>query len=202
MSGRIDNSRIDKTHDLPAFNDLMVPINATKLGGSKDPDFAVFKTNGTGSQGVFIYWFDSSTEEEVYFVIQLPHSWKGTTIRPHVHWTPAVTADGDPADQKVSWGLEYTWASIGESFSNTSIVYGNTHVPADANVVAGKHYLSPLSQLTPSAIQDDISSMLLCRLFRNATDAVNDTYENDVGLLEFDFHIELDAMGSRQEFIK
>jgi hypothetical protein len=42
-----------------------------------------------------------------------------------------------------------------------------------------------------------ISSMLVCRIFRNATDATDDTYDDDAGLLEIDFHYEADMVGSR-----
>lgn len=188
--------------DASTWEDLRFPAIATKLGGSKDPGFAKFKDNGSGSQGVFTYWFDASAEEELYFIAQMPHSWKGTAIKPHVHWTPAVTADGTPASQTVEWGLEYTWADIGADFGNTAFVYGKTHSPADANVVAGRHYLTPLTDITPSTSQDGLSSMLVCRIFRNATDATDDTYEADAGLLEIDFHFEQDTIGSRTDTTK
>jgi len=187
---------------LEVWNDLQLPALSGKPGTSKIPGFSVFKTNGSGSQGVFLYWFDASAEEELYFAVQMPHSWVGTAIKPHVHWTPAATADGDPASQTVEWGLEYTWIDIGGDFGNTQIVYGKTHTPADADVVAGRHYLTPLTDITPSASQEGISSMMICRVFRNATDAVDDTYEQDAGLLQLDFHYESDMLGSRTETAK
>ena len=202
MKGQLDNNRANGIFDSPAYDDLRVPMSSTKLGGSKDPGFAVFKTNGAGSQGVNVYWFDPNTEEELYFAVQLPHGWQENNLYPHVHWTPEVTADGTPADQKVEWGLEYTFTEVGGDFSNTQIIYGNTHLPQDVNVVAGRHYLTPLTQIVPSATQKGLSPMLVCRLFRNATDAADDTYEHDAGLLEFDFHIIVDTAGSRTEFKK
>ena len=94
--------------------------------------------------------------------------------------------------------LEYTWTEIGGDFSNTSIIYASTHFPADANVVAGRHYITNFASNSPSATQDGISSMLICRVFRNATGG-NDTYEHDAGLLEIDFHYPMDRVGSRTE---
>ena len=105
------------SNDAVCWEDLRVPAVSTRLGGTKDPDFALFKNDGEGSpsQGVFTYWFDNSTEEELYFAAQLPHAWNGTDILAHVHWTPAVNGG---AGQTVCWGLEYTWASIGGDFGN------------------------------------------------------------------------------------
>lgn len=184
------------------WDDFMVAINATKLGGTKDPGFSKFRDNGAGSQGVFTYWFAPSSEEEVYFSVQMPHSWAGTAIYPHVHWTASTASDGSPADQKVVWGMEYSWTDISAAFpANSSIVTGSAHTPADADIVAGKHYLTPLTAITPVATQDGISSMLICRLYRDAT-ALADNFEQDAGLLQFDIHYEMDTMGSKTEFAK
>lgn len=188
--------------DATVWDDFMVPITATKLGGTKDPDFLKFRDNGAGSQGVFTYWFAPSTAEELYFSVQMPHSWAGTAIYPHVHWTASTTADGTPANQKVVWGVEYTWTDIQASFpANSSIVTGSAHEPADANITAGKHYLTPLTAITPTATQDGISSMMICRLYRDATDLA-DNFEQDAGLLQFDIHYEMDTMGSKTESAK
>lgn len=183
------------------WDDLRIPITSTKLGGSRDPGFAVFKKNAGGtSQGVFLYWFDAGTEEELYFVAQMPHGWDRTALRPHVHWTPAVTADGDPASQKVLWGLEYAWAEIGADFPTTTTISTSTHFPADADVVAGRHYLSVFPEIASSTSVDGLSSMLVCRLFRDAGNLL-DTYEHDAGLIEIDFHYAMGQAGSKQELV-
>lgn len=187
--------------DAKVYEDLRIPITSTKTGGSKDPQFTVFKTDGLGSQGVFLYWFDKATEEELYFICQMPHSWDGGAIEPHIHWTPSTNADGNPVAQKVVWGLEYSWANIGSLFGDTSIITEEAHLPLDANVVAGKHYITSLPLITPTADQNGLSSILACRVFRDAT-AVADTYEHDVGLIEIDFHFALDTLGSRQLYVK
>jgi len=190
--------------DTVVFDDLRVPVTSTTKGGTKDPGFTVWKTNGAGSQGVFLYWFDASAEEELYFTCQLPHGYKlDTTIVPHVHWTPKTTADGNPANQIVRWGLEYVWADMGSDYAaNTTIVYGSTHVPADANVVAGRHYYTAFTTLTPPAeAGKGLSSMLVCRVFRDATNPT-DNYEQDAGLLEIDFHYGIDTIGSRTDTAK
>jgi hypothetical protein len=183
------------------WEDVRVPSVATKLGGSKDPGFTVFKDNGSSSQGVFVYWFDKASEEELYFMLQIPHTYKlESPIYPHVHWIPQTNG----AENAVaSWGLEYTWADVGETFGNTNILYANAHYPADASLVAGRHYLTSFAAIAGTG-HDFVSSMLVCRIFRNATGAGSSTddYDDDAGLLEIDFHIEQDTLGSRSEFAK
>lgn len=188
------------TLDDTVWNDLKVPINAVKLEGSKDPDYAKAFDNGSGSQGVFVYFFDDSAEEEVYFVMQIPHDYKyETDLHPHVHWFPK--SNGNPAEV-VSWGIEYCWKEIGSNYTTTRLIYGNVHTPADASLVANRHYLSELTVISGTGI-DTVSSMLICRLFRDATGAgATDDYGADVGLLEVDFHYQIDTIGSRTEYAK
>jgi hypothetical protein len=204
FGGTTNGVEIDKGGELTllgtatVWEDLRVPMTSTKLGGTKDPGFTVFKTTG-GSQGAFLYWFDNGTEEELYFACQIPHSYKqGSDIYPHIHWIPSSTGT---SGQKVSWGLEYTWSNVGSIFGNTNIIYANVTFPADATLIASKHYMTALPTISGSG--KTISSMLVCRLFRDATGAgATDSYAADAGLLEIDFHFELDTMGSKTETAK
>jgi len=181
------------------WDDLRVPINAIKLGGVNDPNFTKLLDNGSGSTGVYAYLFDKSAEEEVFFAVQIPHKWKqGTSIHPHVHWIPTVNGG---VGTKVSWGLEYGFAEIGNVFGNTSIIYGNTSVPNE-DPVANKHYLTELGVISMSGVRS-VSSMLFCRLFRDAGGVGGtDDYDADVALAEFDFHYQIDSPGSRNEYTK
>lgn len=196
--------RVEKLY-IPAWDDLRVAATATKQGGSKDPGYAKFIDDAAGtSQGCFLNWFDAATEEELYFEVQIPHSyWQGSDIYPHVHWVPKSNGS---AGQVVSWGLEYAWKNIGGTFGDSTIVYANAHYPTDASLVANKHYLTSFAAIdgNPLGVDFTLSSMLVCRLFRNATGAGSSTddYAADAGLLEFDIHIQMDALGSRQETIK
>ena len=180
------------------WDDLLIPVTATKLGGLHDPGFAKFKDNGAGSTGVFLYWFDPDAEEELFFQTQMRHNWKeGSTIYPHVYWTPEATSDGTPANQAVKWGLEYTWANQAATFNNTSLIYGEVHDPADADVVASKHYVNAINDTTGIVGTGmTISSTLVGRIFRAAT-AAEDTYEHDAGLLGINLHYEIDSLGSK-----
>jgi len=178
------------TGNATVWDDLKVPISAIKAAGSKIPGWEIWIGN------LYLYWFDASSEEEVWFAIQMPHGWAGTQINPHVHWVPKITSDGVPTNQIAEWGLEYSWVNIGGDFPATTTIYGSTTIPNDAVIVANRHYMTTLTPITPSVTQNGLSSMLMCRLFRNAT-GTNDTYESDAGLLEFDIHYEIDMLGSR-----
>lgn len=178
------------------FEDFRVPVTSTDRRGVQDPAFTRLRDDLSGSPGIFAYAFDKSTEEELFFIVQLPHQWKeGTDIEPHIHWT----AQSDVGASKVRWGLEYTWTDIGEVFGNTQILYGETTIPPVGTVSAYEHAITSLG--TISGTGKKVSSMLICRIFRDA-DASSDTFGSDAFLLEIDFHLEVDAMGSRTEYQK
>ena len=181
------------------WEDLRVPVVSTRLGGTKDPDFAKVLDNGSSSQGVFTYLFDDSTEEELYFMCQIPHNYKhGTDLHAHVHWMPVANGS---AGETVSWGLEYSLSELGATFGNTTLIYGDTPYP-DETLVADRHYLTELGEIDGSSI-DSVSAMLLCRVFRDtAGNGGTDDYGDDAALLEIDFHYEIDTLGSSSEYIK
>ena len=185
------------------FDDLTIPVTSTKTGGAKEPGFAKAFDNGSGSQGVYLYWFSGSTEEELFFTVQIPHSRKyDTEIFPHVHFVvPSGYSTGN-----IVWGLEYNWANLGDTFTDTNIIYASTNTSLAGGPVAGdKHLLSSFAGNGPTGgIEGNgktLSSMLVCRVFR-AVGHADDTYSGDAGLMQLDFHIEIDAEGSRQLYTK
>jgi len=178
------------------FDDLTVPVTASKTGGTQDPDFYKLKDNGAGSQGVFLYWFDKTIEEELYFIVQMPHKWKvGSNLSPHVHWVAPLDLGGT----KVVWALEYTWVNLGDVFGNTSILSASDPIASVGAVTANKQVVTSLG--TIPATGHTLSSVLVCRVFRKAAD-VADTFGSDAGLLQIDFHYEIDSDGSRSDYSK
>ncbi|PIV49317.1 MAG: hypothetical protein COS19_09250, partial [Flavobacteriaceae bacterium CG02_land_8_20_14_3_00_34_13] len=102
------------------WDDLKVPVNATKEGEFKRPDWNIFLGN------TLLQWFkdesNADNQQELFFNVQMPHAWKeGTDIFPHVHWVPKTTITG----KAVTWGLEYTWVNVGESFPATTTITGS-----------------------------------------------------------------------------
>jgi hypothetical protein len=64
-----------------------------------------------------------------------------------------------------------------------------------------KHLIASFDAITPGELQDGISSMMVCRLFRNSS-AGSDTYAGKAGFLQFDIHFRKNTEGSRSEFAK
>jgi hypothetical protein len=172
------------------WDDLKVPVNAVRLGNSATPPtWSLFLGN------TLLLWFDNS--QDVVFTVQMPHGWKeGSAIFPHVHWTTKATV---PGANRVTWELEYTWASVGQVFPATSIISGTAVAPPNEHSIAlYEHVITPLGTVGIDATGKTLSSMLVCRLSRGASD----TYGGLAGLLEIDFHYQIDSDGSNQEYNK
>lgn len=181
-----------------AWDDLMIPGFSVKLTGNSPPDLlGAF----AGSSLLDSYAFDGvNTTEQVFFTVQMPHAWKeGSVIYPHVHVVPVSTNGGDTVERVIRFSLSYSWANINGTFGSPSTINMDTDpfVPNDSQ---WKQILcKPAAGIDGTG--KTLSSMLVCRLFRNPADAV-DTYPQDVAFLQFDFHYEIDAFGSSREYIK
>ena len=171
------------------FEDLRVPVLSTVKSTSNPPDDIQILGN------LVTFGFDKGKTEEVFFVAQLPHSYKtGSDIFAHVHWLP-TTADNTG---QVVWVLEYSWASHDQVFPSTSTLSSYTTVGTD-DATAYEHRITDFGSIDGTG--KTISSMLICRLYRDGGDS-NDTYNADAALLEIDFHYEVNTLGSRQEYVK
>jgi hypothetical protein len=186
------------------WGDLNVYPDATSRGSSNPPVWGgqaatAFKKNAAGtSQGVFLWMFSATTEQELYFTIQLPHSYKhGSDLFPHVHWT---TATGTPSSTNVTWGLEYSVISIGGNFPTTESLTSSTIISGIPTITGtGQHLITALGTISGTGM--NISTVLVCRVYRAAANGT-DTFANEAGFLGFDIHYEQDTQGSRSEFTK
>ena len=179
--------------DARVWDDLRIEPTVRAAAGAGVPAFEKWLDNGAGSVGVDVFSFTNATagqEKEIYFTLQMPHSWDGTAIYLHCHWLPATSE----AAAAVRWGLEYTWAGIGAEFGVTTLAYGVTPTPADADLTQYRHYLTAVATLTPSGAQAGASSILIGRLFRDSANAA-DTYTGKAGLLYIDCHYRLSRLG-------
>ena len=178
---------IEFNGDATVWDDLRIPGSQVQKGASA-PDLVAF----LGAGNLLVNAFDGGAlTEQVYFNVQLSHSYKeGSDITPHVHWSPTNANAGN-----VKWQLEYTWQNINGTFPAVTTI---TVVDA-TDTTAWKHHIAGFSAITGTG--KTISSMLVCRLFRNPGDG-DDTYGSDAAFLEVDFHFEKDTVGSRQIFTK
>jgi hypothetical protein len=181
------------------WDDLRVPLSSANKKNStavtRGIPYSANETVGTPQ----IDWFAPTNTDEMYFVAQLPHSWKeGTTIYPHIHWIPSENGAAGPTVPR--WGLEYAWLNIGDTFSSYTTIYGTTTSTSEV-LVLNKQYLTPLGSGGIDGLGKRISSMLICRIFRDGDNAA-DNFAGYAGALEVDFHYEVNTMGSREVFVK
>jgi hypothetical protein len=168
----------------PQWDDLRVPVTASKSGGAKQPTFGQFIDDGAGSQGVYAEAFSASQEQELFFAVQLPHAWKQETdLHAHVHWGTTSTSSSGT----VIWGLEYTWHNVFGDIPTTTTITG-THTFGGNEQY--KHQLTPLGIIVGTGKR--LSSMLLCRIYRAAG---SDSFTGTASLFESDFHYQINSLG-------
>ena len=147
---------------------------------------------GSGPQ---IWFFKENASDYMSFVVQMPHAYKiGTNIFPHVHWLPKESQVGN-----VEWKFDYSWANFGDVFPSITTLTTVESGPFTQN----KHMITkfPSSGFGISGTGKNVSSILICRIYRIGSNAA-DTYDKDAGVLSFDFHYQVDTMGSRGEYTK
>lgn len=152
-----------------------------------------------GNPGPQIWYFRNNEGLEMMsFVVQLPHSWKeGSTIFPHVHWLPKADKTGN-----VQWNLDYSWQNYDPTTPQVFPAYTTSTVVTAGPFVANTHRITSLTSGTGlDGTGKKISSILICRIWRNSSNAA-DTYTDDAGLLSLDFHYQIDTVGSRAEYVK
>jgi len=170
------------------WDDLRVPFTNTRVTPTKsEPEF-----EDTGD-GLYTYAFedDNDSTESLHFVAQLPHSYKiGTDLECHVHWSPSTTNTGN-----VVWKMFYKAISIDGTFP----AVGSFRVIDAADGTAMKHQVTELGDIDGSGL--GISSIIIGNL-TVLGDADEETFTGVVYGWEFDFHYEIDAPGSLEEYVK
>jgi hypothetical protein len=154
------------------WDDLRIASSSVRLGSSAPNLTASF----AGNANLYTIQFANTGTEIVYFDIQMPHAWEtGTTVYPHVHFSPITTGTGT-----VQFILEYTWANINGTFGGSSTC-------TMTNVISSNSQWNHLLATNSTGISGSgkgISSMLVCRLYRDNT--VGGNLAANVSFLEFD----------------
>jgi hypothetical protein len=172
------------THDEPYWDDLRTPATAiTPPGLPSDPQW---DTSAVG------WLFDQASPELLHIVLQMPHTWRGGTIRPHVHWEKTTSLSGS-----VAWQIAYQWCRVGEARDAETTLSATTVVAYTA--AANTHLITKLGDISASGAE--ISDILVVRLSRDTSNP-GDNYSADARLLEFDIHYQVDSPGSLYEYVK
>jgi len=167
----------------PRWEAVVVPTLAMRAGATAVPDF------GTLTGALQTYLFDSTAQESLHFVTELPRGYReGSAIKPYVTWCSTTTSSGS-----VKFELIYSWANAG------SAIAVSTLTAADAITASYIPHASSLGSIDGTGRQ--IGSVLIGRLSRLSSD-VSDTYSYDVGVFTLELRYERDADGSRRETIK
>jgi hypothetical protein len=176
------------------WNDLRIVPGAFQFVGLSDPTLQDWQPGGSGAT-FKVYKFQSG--DEVFFTCQLPHSYKeGTDIKPHIHWTPCDRGN-EESGNTVNWKLDYSWANTNGTFSSSS----TASMQGTCSGTDDKHEYSLDGSITGTS--KAISSMLVCRLYRDTGDTwAGITEAQGPALLEFDLHFQIDDRGSQEEITK
>ena len=164
------------------WDDLRFPAIQLKLGATTKPDFDY--TN----LGLLFPQNDAS--EIIYIIAQIPHEWKlGTNLRPHIHFIQSA------ALQPV-FKMDYRWYKNGSDPTGVfTTITANSFAfsyPGSGSILQ----IVSFPEIDGSNI-DTVSSILDIRIYRD-----DNVVSGDVLVKEFDIHYQIDALGSRQEFVK
>jgi len=177
------------------WDDMRIVPGAFTFPGVADPTLGSWQPGGAG-ETFRLYKFQNN--DYVDWTVQVPHTYKeGTNILPHVHWTPHANGTGNNGNT-VAWEIAITWANVNGVFPSSSLYT----MVATCDGVDDKHLVQSASVQPPGAGKL-ISSMIKGILRRAGGDSWSGAGgENQPGLLELDFHFQVDTEGSRQEFVK
>lgn len=170
------------------WDDLRVVPGSFDRPGTSDPAYYDWQPGGSGTTFQALHF---NQGQYAFFSCQLPHKYKeGESIYVHVHWTPGNrgTTEGTAT---VAWKIDYTWINIGGVFGPSATI-DLTDACQSTN---DQHLMTP--QIAIVGTGKHISSMLMCKIYRDTGDTWVGTNANGPILLEVDFHFPIDTIGSR-----
>ena len=165
------------------WEDLAIAVGQVKLPGVSDPTWTAYK-------GGRVLSFSKAADNEISFTAQVPHGYKeGSDMEFHLHLAYPATGTGDSR-----WIFTYSWANKDEDYPGETPHPADIASPNNADVHQYAEILDPIDGTGKT-----ISSVLICSLMREGTDAVNDDYDEAIYLVSADFHYQRDTGGSRLE---
>lgn len=174
------------------WDDLRITPGNFDRPGASDPTIKAVTPGG----GTTTYLYEFAVNNIASFTIQLPHSYvEGGDIYVHIHWTPG-TRGNEENTKTVGWKVDYTWVNINGTFG----AMGTADLSDACNGVDWEHNMTPEVKIAGAG--KNISSILICNVKRTDT-GTDDTWASSTTgelplLLEIDFHIPVDSIGSSQ----
>ncbi len=195
IGGATNNTTIE------ADGTLMLNGSATTWDDMLFPFTKAENNNVTFSNSTVTLTFPSrDASKEIYMIGQLPHRWKvGSTIYPHIHWQQGF-ANPTPPDY-INFRLLYKWFNLGSAVPgswttiNTTDANGNPYVASYSS--GNMHQISAWPGIDGTG--KTISSIILIKVYRY--DPTTGTSSNIPGF-QFDFHYEMDMLGSHEALVK
>lgn len=148
-----------------------------------------------------VHFKDTATPSDFALMnVQLNHDRKlGMAISPHLHWIQATSITPN-------WLIQYRWQGNGKTRATSWI--NNRWV---SSVFTWTTSLTPMNQITEfsdiTPSEDGLSDILQVRIIRDATNATSlfpgaAILTGDAIAVNFDVHIEIDMLGSAEEYLK
>lgn len=151
------------------------------------------------AEGSLTYKSNATVVDYAIMSVQLNHDRKnGADVYPHLHWWQTTI-------NMPNWLLEYRWQRNGQA--KVTAWTELAHIENAFTWVSGTlNQITRFTPITPPS-GDGVSDVLQIRLSRDVAAAstiytVAETSPVDQDALSLDVHIEIDTIGSRQEYIK
>jgi len=135
-----------------------------------------------------------------FMSIQLNHDWMlGGAIQPHLHWWQVSAATPN-------WVIEYRWQIQGaaKTAGLTPAAWVSNAFTYDAGTL---NQITVFADITPPVGYGQVSDIIQFRLYRDMTNVSTlfsgaDPVAADIDAVNFDVHIQIDMLGSRQRYVK
>jgi hypothetical protein len=181
--------------DASCWRDELQSLIGSRL---ESPSSDIVQNNAEGS-----LTFQTSSRYPTDYVItnhQINHDWEiGTQVHPHLHWWQ-ISSDVP------NWLIGYRWQKQGDAktVAWTDLAYSGHTFSYSAGTL---NQITEFGPITPPVGYGEVSDIIQFRIYRDVTNvstlfAGADPEGSSVDAVNFDTHIEVDTLGSRQEYSK
>lgn len=181
-----------------AWNDALCPAHAAGSGVAA-PSYTADFIAEVGAEDNELRLPTFSPGDRIYCTLQIPHdiyipASGNVTFRPHVHWTFIA----EPTDSRtVIWELRYVVAKPTATYASSETTLTATAYTTTGSAEVRVHQITSLGDITMAVADLGPSMIFVCNLGLKDTSTVDATV---TGLLSFDFHYQVQPIGTITEF--